>query len=661
MSITADKFSQNPNYYIENISKIKTNNIYELIKTFADIYYNNNDLNNNLSIDDNIFDLLVDELKKREPNHKYFNTIGAPIQNDKVKLPFPMFSLNKVKPDNINNWINSHKGSYSLSDKLDGMSAMLYNNHLYKRGQGLDGQDINYLLKHINIGKVDLNKIKDIAIRGELIFSKNNFKILNKNNLFKNSRNAVSGVINQKNPDIKLCQYIDFVAYNVIHPIMKQEEQYNFLKDNGFNVVYNKQVNNLDVNELKLLTNDRKEKGDYEIDGIVIVDNPISFNIRKNNLEDINRNPSYSVAFKFLNDDNVVEAEVEFVEWNISRYNYLKPKIKIKPIELMGSVINYATGHNAKFIIDNNIGKGSIIKITKSGEVIPKVIEIVKSTKADLPNCNYKWNDTNVDLLAIDENNEKRIQIFLHEVETNKIKFLSEKSIEKLINLGIYNIVSLIGEDDLLIKNFGKVAGPKIMNSLKSNLENTTIEQLMAGCGYFDRGLGVKKFKLINDNINIGLWNNDNLLKINGIGKENAKNALDNKDKFIKYYNNLKNKCNQFNINLIDLVIKNINDVKKDNVDEKKEEKIKEEKQNEIKNPLYHKTVVMTGFRDKDIQNFIFKNNGFNRDNISQTTDILIVKEKSSKFTNSSKYIKALQYGITIMTKEEFENKFMNK
>ena len=53
----------------------------------------------------------------------------------------------------------------------------------------------------------------------------------------------------------------------------------------------------------------------------------MSYDIRSGNKESVNQNPSYSVAFKFLNEDNIIECVVENVEWNISRYNYLKPNI----------------------------------------------------------------------------------------------------------------------------------------------------------------------------------------------------------------------------------------------------------------------------------------------------------------------------------------------
>ena len=268
MKITIEEFIKSP---VELVNKISNKKLTEFIMLFADNYYNNT--NPNIDISDEVFDKLVEILKIRDPKSKYFTSIGAPIINDKVKLPFPMFSLNKVKPDNIDKWIVNHKGPYSLSDKLDGMSAMLYNGHLYKRGQGLDGQDIGYLLKHINIGDVNLDDIRDVAIRGELIISKENFKVINKEGVFKNARNAISGIVNCKNPNKEIIKYVDFVAYNVVSPIIKQEDQYSYLESKGFNVVNYCKVDNINVDGLVELTNKRKSEGKYEIDGIVIIDN----------------------------------------------------------------------------------------------------------------------------------------------------------------------------------------------------------------------------------------------------------------------------------------------------------------------------------------------------------------------------------------------------
>ena len=648
MKITIEEFIKSP---VELVNKISNKKLTEFIMLFADNYYNNT--NPNIDISDEVFDKLVEILKIRDPKSKYFTSIGAPIINDKVKLPFPMFSLNKVKPDNIDKWIVNHKGPYSLSDKLDGMSAMLYNGHLYKRGQGLDGQDIGYLLKHISIGDVNLDDIRDLAISGELIISKENFKVINKDEVIKNARNAISGIVNCKNPNKEIIKYVDFVAYNVVSPIIKQEDQYLYLESKGFNVVNYCNVDNINVDGLVELTNKRKNEGKYEIDGIVIIDNVMSYDIRSGNKESVNQNPSYSVAFKFLNEDNIIECVVENVEWNISRYNYLKPKVKISPVYLMGSVINYATAHNAKFIVDNKIGKGSIINITKSGEIIPKIISVVKGSNPEMPTVKYHWNKNNVDIIIDNETDDKQKQKLLFELKSNNIKFFNQKAADKLVDNGIYDICSIIGEDDLIIKLFGKVMGAKMIKSLKDNLMLSGIEELMVGSGIFGRGIGIKKLMLANK-IDIRDWDEKRLIEIKGLGKENVKLLVDGKEMFIKYYSALKNKCELNGIKIAELNKdcnnENINEDNKDNINDSNiSESINKQK-------LLNMKIVFTGFRNKELENEIIKNGGLIVNSVSGKTNILIVDKLES---NSSKINKAKQLKVEIITEEQFRKKYL--
>ena len=80
-------------------------------------------------------------------------------------------------------------------------------------------------------------------------------------------------------------------------------------------------------------------------------------------------------------DNQIKETKVIDVIWDPSMYGYLQPTVIIEPVEIEGSTISRATGHNAKFIKDNSIGVGSIIKIIKSGDVIPYILDVVKKTK----------------------------------------------------------------------------------------------------------------------------------------------------------------------------------------------------------------------------------------------------------------------------------------
>ena len=77
-------------------------------------------------------------------------------------------------------------------------------------------------------------------------------------------------------------------------------------------------------------------------------------------------------AFKMVLGDQVAEAKVVNVIWTASKDGYLKPRVQIEPVVLGGAKIEYATGFNAKFIVDKKIGVGSVISLVGSGDVIPK-------------------------------------------------------------------------------------------------------------------------------------------------------------------------------------------------------------------------------------------------------------------------------------------------
>ena len=228
------------------------------MRKLSDLYYNTS----KSPISDKIFDELKDALAERDPNNSFLDEIGAPISHskDKVKLPYPMGSLDKVKPDSneFDKWIKKYHGPYELSDKMDGISALLHKQKgeikLYTRGDGIYGQDISHLLKYIDYGE---NLPDDIAVRGELIMSKKNFKKFS--DKMKNARNAVAGVVNSKTVDVVMAKCIDFITYNIVFPRFLQDEQYEHLEEWGFNVVEHKEVKKISVDMLIKYFSERRE------------------------------------------------------------------------------------------------------------------------------------------------------------------------------------------------------------------------------------------------------------------------------------------------------------------------------------------------------------------------------------------------------------------
>lgn len=78
-----------------------------------------------------------------------------------------------------------------------------------------------------------------------------------------------------------------------------------------------------------------------------------------------------SQAFKFKSE--TTQTEVLAVEWNMSKTGYAVPKVRLRPVLLSGTTVQYCTGYNAKYIKDNNIAVGSVVEIEKHGKIIPTI------------------------------------------------------------------------------------------------------------------------------------------------------------------------------------------------------------------------------------------------------------------------------------------------
>ncbi|NBP58034.1 hypothetical protein EBU71_16145 [bacterium] len=150
-----------------------------------------------------------------------------------------------------------------------------------------------------------------------------------------------------------------------------------------------------------------KQEYDYEIDGLVLADNSY-------HKENVGENPKYTVAFK--HNIETTTATVVDVLWEASRYGLLKPRIQIEPVDLNGVKITYLTGFHGQYIKENKIGKNTVLQICRSGDVIPHILSVVKSTEAKFPpKEEYEWTDS-VDIrtkLNTDDNLSVKMAYFL--------------------------------------------------------------------------------------------------------------------------------------------------------------------------------------------------------------------------------------------------------
>jgi DNA ligase (NAD+) len=382
----------------ENYLQLKPTELVKILKEADDAYHNKGiDI-----ITDAHYDLIKLHLKEISPKNPYFKNVGfKPPDKLKIKLPYYLGSQNKIKYGNIkdlDNWFSKFNNptEYVISEKLDGISCLFMNHNdeikIYTRGDGVYGIDISYLKDYI---KFPSNIPNGFAVRGELIISKKNWELLK--DIGANARNVVAGVINSKTIKKNILEKVDFVVYDVFNQRVKNEEALKLAKKLKFNIVKYKVIKtNLNNDILFDLLKTFKKTSNYEIDGIIITHNK-PYDIIKGD------NPNYSFAFKSNELLDIAEVVVTNIEWNISKDRYMKPIVQFNPVQLNGVIIKQATGFNADFIEKNKIGIGSILKIQRSGEVIPHIIGIIKNADNDLPlmpTIPYKWNKTHIDIIA---------------------------------------------------------------------------------------------------------------------------------------------------------------------------------------------------------------------------------------------------------------------
>lgn len=368
------------NYSIEEII--------EVLRAADNLYYNVHQS----FLEDNEYDALRKFAEILEPYNPYFTGVGSDVRGGKVKLPYQLGSLDQVDVGEITDWV----GNWSLqdepmliTDKLDGTSAMVVYDEkgdlqiAYSRGNGVEGADIT---RHIRkFASVPKNVDRKMVVRGEVIIPKHHWEEVKQlvktksGALYKNPRNCVAGLMNAEKNVPVVYQTLRFVAYDILGDNTRNKEgMLRELSVRGFDIPYCDTMLGRELTDdtLALYLNKRREKTVYEIDGLVIDVNDISKREQMNPTRET-LNPAYAIKYKVADASNLVHAEVIGVEWNVSKHGYLKPRIKIKPVELVGVTVQYCTGFNAKFVYDNKIQPGSIIAITRSGDVIPYCTRVV--------------------------------------------------------------------------------------------------------------------------------------------------------------------------------------------------------------------------------------------------------------------------------------------
>jgi DNA ligase (NAD+) len=617
---------------IDNAKSLTKKDFDQLLKDLSTAYYHEEAIT-----DDQTYDLL--ESLYQSKYGKAENGANHP-HDIEVKLPYPMPSLDKKKSDKeLSTWKSKWGNDYISSDKLDGVTSLyeLVNGKakLYKNSKSGKGTDISQLLKYIPIPNLKEN----ITIRGEIVMPSKIFKEKYSKE-FKKARNLVAGLTNpySKSPDPNMLKDLRFVPYYIYtDPPLKQSDQFDILKNHKFEIPNPAELCSEDLTE-EVLGSEyklRQLRSSYEIDGIVIVSN--IENPPKLSWEE---NPDHMIAFKILGETAL--ATVVNIDYQITKNRLLKPVVEIEPVNLSGCTIKYITAFNGKYVVDNGLGKNSKIILTRSGDVIPYILSVSEKVNPRLPNIEYVWNESGVEMMLpngveSDENIKSRIGSFF---STMGSKYIGEETIAKLYD---NNITTLKQMFNLTVKElidmkigFQKKSAEKIIENIQKSINGVELYKIMAASCLFP-GLGRKRLRLIIEKIPDILEQKD----------------LEKIKKSVQEIPGIKTLATTFirQLPIFKEWLENHTEIILGDAIEISEKKF------EGHQTLEALSIVMTGFRDKDLEKIIKSKGGIVEDNLTKLTDILIVKDLSS---TSGKIQKAQKYGTKIISLEEFTSKYID-
>lgn len=608
---------------IENlISRAETcdkEELYDWLQRLDTIYYSGDgggDDGDNLS--DEHYDRIRDIYETR---FGPFQHVGAAVADPaaRVRLPYWLGSMDKMKSgDRIEKWMSNHPPPYLVEEKLDGVSALYLagDRRMYTRGDGAVGADISTLIPHLH-----LPSGASMVVRGEIIIKRDVFKARFQD-IFKNARNLVSGVVNAKDRREDVLTALDFIAYEVLHPVgLTASQQRAFLTKSGFQTprheVFTKKPT---VTQLDDLLHRFRTQSQHDIDGIVVSIDGRSYT------RNTSGNPAYAFAYK--NVTNLATTRVEEVLWRISKHGQIKPRVRIQPVDLAGATITFATGFNARYIRDHKVGPGAMVEVTRSGDVIPFLVRVLQpATTAQMPTVSYEWNKTGVDIIATEGEEDDAIftRRAVHFFSTLSVRGMAEKTIEKIVSGGYRSIGSILSitADDLKTLGFGDKESSNLLSSIQTIYTGGGVDTatLMAATSFFGFGIGARKIQLVLDEMDVlsdEAVTLEKIAAVSGWSTTSAESFLRGLTAFREFV---------------------------------AVEGIPLQTRRRAEATLTTKKFVFSGFRDKEMERRIEAVGGKVVSSVSKDTSYVVVKDAAA--ASSSKTKKAIELGVAIITEKE--------
>ncbi len=614
------------------------------------------------------YDQLYDELLELEKSTGII-LAGSPTQKvgyevlselPKEAHETPMLSLDKTKEvEALQEWLGEQKGI--LSWKLDGLTIVLTyeGGNLVKavtRGNGEIGEVIT------NNARVFANVPLRIAYEGQLIlrgeavirysdFNHINEEIQDVDARYKNPRNLCSGSVRQLNNEITAKRSVNFEAFMLVKADgvdfkNSRKEQFQWLKDQGFDVVEYHEVTRENLPDAVDAFSEAVGTSDMPSDGLVLLLDDIAYG------ESLGRTakfPRNSIAFKWA--DEVRETKLVEIEWSASRTGLINPVAIFEPVELEGTTVSRASVHNISIMEALKLGEGDTITVYKANMIIPQIAEnLTGSGTVRIPEkCPVCQGETEIrqvnDVRSLycmnPECQAKKIKSFTLLVSRDALNIdgLSEATLEKFIAAGFIHeyadIFHLDCHEEAIItmEGFGKKSYDNLMAAIKA-ASHTTLPRMIYGLGI--TGIGLANAKMLCRTFRLDFdamrrAEKEELMETDGIGEVLA-------DAWTGYF------ASERNNRQVDGLLAELT--------------IEQEPESEEDAVFAGKVFVITGSVEhfanrKALQAEIEKRGGKATGSVTAKTSYLINNDVTS---NSSKNKKAKELGIPIISELDFLN-----
>lgn len=641
----------------------KVDRIKELVEQLnhhRDLYYNNS----SSEIPDYEYDNLFDELSLLEKDTGFIlatsptQTVGYEIKSEliKVKHNHPMLSLDKTK-----DW-NEFTRYFSAKDvtgmlKMDGLTCSLryVDGELVSaetRGDGEIGEDILHNIKTVKSVPKNIQYKNELIIDGEIICTYNDFKPFSTE--YRNPRNFASGSIRLLDSSECAKRPLTFVVWNVVKGFENENSFLNKLvlaEKQGFLVV--PWTSSFDWDAKEFLIDQAKEYG-YPIDGLVGRFDNIKYG---ESLGSTSHHSNAAYAFKFY--DEAYETKLLDIDWTIGKTGALTPTAVFEPVEIDGTTVERASVHNVSILTKLDLHIGDIIEVFKANQIIPQVKRNISANEREAvgkdpdyiaipskcPVCGgaanlIRENDSTVLMCMNNSCSGKMLGKFNHFVSRKamNIQGMSEATLETLIsNDFIHNYVDIYHLQDhknklAQLDGFGEKS---ILNMLKSIEDSRNVKLENFICALCIPNIGSSASKTIAKEFD-GDYNrfiqayrdNFDWTWLEDFGTVMSASLERYLDENFTMVNNLAKE-----MNFIVLGKKKI-----------------------VENHFTDKIIVVTGklnhFTRDSINEKIISLGAKTAGSVSKKTDYLITNESSG----SSKYKKAVELNVPIITEDEFLN-----